>query len=125
MKVERPPVAHTDERGTITDILVREPIEHVTVITSRKGTHRGSHYHKQTMQWVYLIKGRMQLLTQSPEEPVVVSVLEPGDLALTPPLMRHAMIALEDSVFMVFTRGPRGGENYEDDTFRLPEPLRP
>ena len=39
-------------------------------------------------------------------------------------LEHHAVHALEDSVFMVFTRGPRGGDDYESDTFRLETPLQ-
>jgi len=31
---------------------------------------------------------------------------------------------LEDSLFLVFTRGPRGGQDYESDTYRLTKPLR-
>ena len=36
---------------------------------------------------------------------------------------RHAFQAIEDTTFLVLTRGPRGGENYETDTFRLDIPL--
>lgn len=124
MKITRPQVKYTDERGSITDILEKEDIEYITVITSAKGVERGQHYHKKTTQWVYLMGGRMKLLTQLPGEPVVAMFLEEGDLAVTYPMERHAMIALEDSVFLVFTRGPRGGENYESDTYRLKRPLR-
>jgi quercetin dioxygenase-like cupin family protein len=124
MKITRPQVNNADERGSITDILQKEEIEYVTVITSVRGVERGHHYHKRTMQWVYLMEGRMKLLTQLPGEPVVAAILEKGDLAVTFPMERHAMIALEDSVFLVFTRGPRGGENYESDTYRLERPLR-
>ena len=35
----------------------------------------------------------------------------------------HAWKALEDSECLVFTRGPRSGENYEEDTYRLDTPL--
>ena len=66
----------------------------------------------------------MKLLTQMPGAPVIATILEKGDLAKTEPLERHAMIALEDAAFMVFTRGPRGGEDYETDTYRLSEPLK-
>jgi quercetin dioxygenase-like cupin family protein len=124
MKVVHPPCNCRDERGEITDILTKEHIEYVTLITSARGTTRGNHYHKQTVQMVYILDGRMKLLTQMPGTPVVTTILEKGDLAVTEPLERHAMIALEDAKFMVFTRGLRGGEDYEKDTFRLPEPLQ-
>ena len=123
MKVTRPQVNYADERGSITDILQKEETEYVTIITSVKGVERGHHYHKKTTQWVYLTEGRMNLLTQLPGESIVATILEKGDLAVTYPMERHAMIALEDSVFLVLTRGPRGGEDYESDTYRLKEPL--
>lgn len=124
MKVERIQCAHKDDRGEILDILVKEEIQYVTLITSVKGAERGHHYHKETIQWVYILEGKMKLLTQMPDDPVCVTILEQGDLAMTVPLERHTMIALEDSVFMVFTRGTRGGEDYERDTYRLSEPLQ-
>jgi hypothetical protein len=51
--------------------------------------------------------------------------MEPGDLIRTDAGEHHAICALEDALFFVFTRGPRGGENYESDTFRLETPLIP
>jgi quercetin dioxygenase-like cupin family protein len=123
MKITRVQPTQRDDRGEIIDILVRENIEYVTLITSRKGASRGHHYHKRTTQWVYILEGRLNLLTQIPGDSVLATVLEKGDLALTEALERHGMIALEDSAFMVFTHGVRGGEDYEKDTFRLAEPL--
>jgi hypothetical protein len=35
----------------------------------------------------------------------------------------HAMEALKHTTMVVMTRGPRGGREYESDTFRLDEPL--
>ena len=124
MKVDRIKFTKKDDRGEITDIMVKENIEFVTLITSVKGSTRGNHYHKETDQWVYILEGRMKMLTQMPDGPVATTFLEKGDLAKTGPMERHAMIAIEDSAFMVFTRGPRGGSDYETDTYRLSEPLR-
>ena len=124
MQITHPRPTHRDNRGEITDILVKEEIQYATIITSTKGSIRGNHYHKKTIQWVYILDGRLRLLARMPDAPVNTVVLERGDLAMTVPLERHAMEALEDSVFMVFTRGPRGGEDYEKDTYRLSEPLR-
>lgn len=124
MKITRIPATHEDERGIIADILVKEDIEYVTLITSKAGASRGHHYHEKTTQWVYVLNGSIKLLTQKPGDSVVVTALEKGDLALTEPFERHAMIAREDTTFLVFTHGVRGGEDYEKDTFRLPVPLQ-
>ena len=123
MKVDRIQYTKKDERGEITDIMVKEQIEYVTLITSVKGSVRGNHFHKKTDQWVYILEGEMKMLTQVPDGPVISTILQKGDLAKTGPMERHSMIALEDSAFMVFTRGPRGGDDYETDTYRLSEPL--
>ena len=50
-------------------------------------------------------------------------VLKKGDLVETAHNEAHAIKALQNSEFLVFTQGPRGGDNYENDTFRLKEPL--
>jgi len=124
VKIERIQCTHKDARGEISDVLVKEEIQFVTLITSAKGAERGHHYHRETIQWVYILEGRLKLLTQMPDGPVCETILEKGDLAMTVPLESHAMIALESSAFMVFTRGTRGGEEYESDTYRLSEPLQ-
>lgn len=108
-----------DERGVIQDILYHTPVDHVTVISSAKGVTRGNHFHKKTIQWVYLYSGKMKSLTQKNGDGVVSSILAPGDLLKTEKCEKHSLCALEKSVFFVFTRGPRGGEDYESDTFRL------
>jgi dTDP-4-dehydrorhamnose 3,5-epimerase-like enzyme len=113
-----------DERGSITDILRQEPIDYITIITSKKGALRGNHVHKETVQYVYVMEGKLKALSQMPDEPVCTTVLEAGDLIVNVPNEGHAFEALEDTTFLVLTRGPRGGENYEDDTFRLETPLQ-
>jgi quercetin dioxygenase-like cupin family protein len=112
-----------DERGEITDLLESENINAVTIVTFRRGAIRGNHYHKQTTQWNYLMAGRIKLVSQVPGEPVRETVMLPGDFVVTGPNVRHALVAIEESSLMVFTKGPRGGKEYETDTFRLETPL--
>lgn len=112
-----------DERGEIIDLLENETINAVTLITFHKGAVRGNHYHKQTTQWNYLISGSVKLVSQVPGEPSVETVMKPGDFIVTGPEVRHALVGLVDSELMVFTKGPRGGKEYESDTFRLEVPI--
>ncbi len=125
MRISTPEISYEDDRGTIKDVLVREPIDAITIIRSKKGVVRGNHFHKDTTQWVYLQSGQLRSLTQKGDEPVVEQVLKPGDLVVAESWEKHALIAIEDSEFFVFTRGPRGGDSYEEDTFRLETPLEP
>lgn len=111
--------AFADERGVITDILVNEQIQHVTIITTKRDGVRGNHWHEHTIQYVYIVEGRLRMTSKLPGGSAETVVLSKGDLAWNQPTERHAMRALEDTVFMVFTRGPRGGAEFESDTFRL------
>ena len=123
MNVIKTRPAHLDARGEITDLIEDETINAVTVITFRKGAVRANHYHKHTTQWNYVMSGAIRLVTQLPGEAVRETVMRPGDLVATVPDERHALQAIEESTLMVFTKGPRGGKEYESDTFRLDVPL--
>jgi quercetin dioxygenase-like cupin family protein len=115
--------AFKDHRGEITDLLENENINAVTVITFSEGAVRANHYHKKTTQWNYLMSGCVKLLSQAPGKPVIETIMEPGDFVATGPNVSHALLALKASSLMVFTKGPRGGKEYESDTFRLETPL--
>jgi len=123
MKKIETSVSFQDERGEITDLIEGENISAVTLISFTKGAVRGNHYHKQTTQWNYLISGKIKLVSQIPGEKMVETIMEPGSLTVTSPNDRHALVGLEHSEVLVFTEGPRGGKEYESDTFRLDVPL--
>ena len=111
--------AFEDARGVITDILQHTPVDSVTIITCTKGAVRANHYHKESIQYSYVLSGQILAYTQLPDGPVESHALVKGDMLESPPLERHALHAVEDSVLLIITRGPRGGKGYEDDTFRV------
>jgi quercetin dioxygenase-like cupin family protein len=123
MIITTPKRNHKDRRGEIKDILVKERIDYVTLITCRKGSTRGNHYHKKTVQMAYVLDGKVKVLTQMPGKPVKATVVRSGSMIVNEALERHAIVALEDTTLLVLTRGLRGGKDYETDTFRLAEPL--
>ncbi len=124
MEITHPEIVHQDQRGTIIDVLAGTDMNYATVITSKKGVVRGNHFHKKTVQWVYLFRGRLQSLSRMPGGPIETAVLEVGDLWKNSAFEEHALIALEDSQFLVLTSGLRGGRDYEKDTYRLEKPLQ-
>jgi len=124
MIVKKLAPAFQDARGIITDILQHTPVDSVTIITSVKGSVRANHYHSKSIQYSYVLSGQMMAYTQLPDGPVEAQHLVKGDMLESPPLERHALHALEDSVLLIITRGPRGGQSYEEDTFRV-SPLQP
>lgn len=114
-----------DDRGVILDILQNVTINAVTLVTIRRGATRGNHYHRETTQWNYVVSGRLTLYSQVPGESLCQATVEAGDLVRIGPEERHALVGLSDSELMVFTHGPRGGKEYETDTYRLEVPLFP
>ncbi len=123
MEITKVKTSFEDGRGKIIDIVADVPVEYATLITSNKGAVRANHYHKDTFQYLYVLSGRLRVRGQMPDGPVQEVIMETGDLIVNVPEERHAFEALEDSTFLVLTRGPRGGENYEQDTYRLEVPL--
>ena len=63
-----------DNRGIITDIIVKERIDYVTIITNKKGAVRGNHYHKETIQYLYVLEG--SILVASKFEGKIAHLLE-------------------------------------------------
>jgi quercetin dioxygenase-like cupin family protein len=123
MKKIKLPVAFKDKRGEIIDLIQKENINAVTMITFAKGVVRGNHYHKKTFQWNYLVSGKIRLASQMPGKKIRETVMKEGDFILTVPHEKHALESIKKSLLLVLTKGPRGGKEYESDTFRLETPL--
>ena len=123
MKKLKIKVSFRDNRGLIIDLLEKKKINAITYITQKKGKIRGNHFHKKTIQWNYLINGKVKLYTKKKNSKVKKQILSKGDLVVTSLNEAHAIKATKDSEYMVFTQGPRGGKEYENDTFRLSKPL--
>jgi len=117
------PINFEDARGYIRDIIVAKEVDSVSLITCAPGAVRGNHFHKQTIQYTYVLSGRLTYATQKPGEPVETKEVVEGDLTANPPLESHAFKAIEQSTILQLSKGPRQGDNYENDTFRLEVPL--
>ncbi len=116
---------HVDERGEIIP-LVDAPIQSAVMITSKKGTVRANHYHKTDWHYCYVVSGRIAYYhrpTGTDGEPERV-VVEAGQLFFTPPMDDHAMVFLEDTVFLTLGRNPRDRQSYESDVVRI-DPINP
>ena len=64
-------------------MLEKKKINAITYITQKKGKIRGNHFHKKTIQWNYLIKGKIKLIAQKKNKRVREIVLSKGDLVVT------------------------------------------
>ncbi len=113
--------AVVDERGAIHN-LFEGRIEHIAMITSKKGSVRGNHYHQKDHQYIYLVSGAFESHSCDVQNPSKKQVLKvrPGDLVNTPPLTAHAQKFTEDSVFLALTTCQREEGKYEEDTLAFP-----
>jgi len=128
VKVEKINIAYSDDRGSISDIFYKHQLDHVGVIRSVKGALRGDHYHKETIQHMYMMKGSLRYYYRELDEDnsnTKSIIINEGELVTTPPLEVHSLEILEENIFIVFSEGIRGGVDYEKDTFRVKPSLFP
>ena len=114
--------AFEDERGAIYDLLDKETIHHIGMITSKKGSVRGNHYHEEARQITYVLSGKVELTLKDMKEknakPQKI-IMESGDIVDIPAMVAHSLKALEDTMFLIFTDKQRADGGYENDTHRI------
>jgi dTDP-4-dehydrorhamnose 3,5-epimerase-like enzyme len=112
---------HTDERGIITDMFYAKAINHGCIITNKPLAIRGNHYHKLTTQYTLVLNGSLTYYAKSLDSDEVRSfVAIHGDMIISEPNEIHAMRSGEHGcTFLAFAEGPRGGQDYESDTYRV------
>ena len=122
IKKEKIKAAFKDDRGAIYDLLDNGDIKHIGMLTSKKGSVRGSHYHKIARQITYILSGKIELTLKDIDyenaKPQIM-IMEEGDIVDIPPMVAHSLKALEDTAFLVFTDRQRSDGGYEDDTYRV------
>jgi len=113
-----------DVRGEITRI-INEPelkIQAVLLLTHKKGSIRGNHYHKKDSHWVYCVSGKFRYYEKDLKKKNSKSasiIMNPGDLVYSKPGIVHAMEAIVDTVFLAITTEKRQQKSYEDDLVRV------
>jgi dTDP-4-dehydrorhamnose 3,5-epimerase-like enzyme len=124
MKREKRKIDFKDKRGSIMDIVVGRPFEHCVIIYCEPGAVRGNHYHKYSTQSDFILFGKMAVYGRKKGSKKIEKFLaSKNDVTHWEKGEVHEFIALEKSAFLSFVKGPRGGKNYEKDTFRLKIPL--
>ena len=114
--------AFEDHRGKIIDIVDGMEFVHAGICTYTPGAIRGNHYHKQTEQLNYVLKGKIRHLSKDLSKKgskVKEVILEAGDMINNPPYEWHHDEALEESELLFFTKKMRGEGGYEEDVFRV------
>jgi quercetin dioxygenase-like cupin family protein len=110
-----------DDRGAIQP-LVDVEMESCVLISSKKGTVRANHYHRTDWHYCYVMSGTIEYYhrpTGSDRVPEKETIRQ-GELFFTGPMVDHAMVFVEDTVFLTFGRNSRAQEVYEADVVRIP-----
>lgn len=111
----------SDPRGAIQP-LVDLPMESCVLISSKKGTVRANHFHRTDWHFCYVLSGSIEYYhrphgSDSIPEKVLIRT---GQIFFTPPMVDHAMVFPEDTVFLTLGRNSRTQEVYEADVVRIP-----
>jgi dTDP-4-dehydrorhamnose 3,5-epimerase-like enzyme len=117
--------AFEDDRGGIQP-LVDMDMKSCVLISSRKGTVRANHYHKTDWHFCYVLSGAIDYFHREHGSEKTAEKVEigPSQLFFTPPMVDHAMVFAEDTVFLTFGRNSRAQEVYEADVVRI-DPIQP
>tara|TARA_B110000014_G_scaffold261309_1_gene252758 strand:- start:1231 stop:1632 length:402 start_codon:yes stop_codon:yes gene_type:complete len=121
----------SDDRGDIIDIFSNEPKEHCTIVTFNKNAVRGNHFHKKSIQSAYVLNGKFKVLNVKVDDKSNYSLkdveeteVSEGHYIIHNEYEAHAYKCESDfGKLLVFTTGIRGGEKYEEDTYRLQNKL--
>lgn len=118
-----------DARGMILNIH-QGPVEHVAVISSKRGSVRANHWHPGTnIQRMYLLSGRYRVRSVPldadgrPMGAIREFVVEEGGLTETGPYIGHAYLFEEDSLFLNINSAGRDPGGYGVHTIPLEVPL--
>ena len=114
---------YSDDRGIIQTLvsLNESQMRSAVLIESKKGSLRANHYHKVDWHYCYIISGSIEYYyrpTNSDKEPIRI-LINAGQVFYTPPMVEHAMVFPEDTIFLTLGGGTRLHEDYENDLVRV------
>jgi len=109
-----------DRRGSIIELVgdVDQTMRRLILVTSKKGSARGNHFHLRSGHFVYILEGNLRLTVRA-ERKVRRYKLAPGTIVWIPPLVDHAFYSLIDSKALEYANTAYS----PDDASPLKEPL--
>lgn len=113
---------YEDERGRIDYFVLPEAVNWIGVITSKTGTVRANHYHPRQEQKTLILSGKCVCIykdLKKKNSPIKHHLAKAGDLVITAPQVAHAVVYLEDTMFLNLVRGEREPTNYGKHTLPL------
>lgn len=105
----------SDDRGSIGNYELTEPINLIGYIKSKKGSIRANHYHPIQEQKCLLVKGQYISVIKDlskKDSHLETRVVNEGDLSIIKPNVAHTMVFTEDSIFLNLVRGDRDHDKF-------------
>jgi quercetin dioxygenase-like cupin family protein len=102
IKTLKPYFNFKDERGLILGLVQEHSWKEVNLVTSKKGTRRGDHYHKLCRECFIILEGKIRVHLQSVRFPdkVMTVIMLPGDVFIVEPDTNHTFEILENSKWL-------------------------
>lgn len=114
---------YKDERGIIQSLISFDnpKIGSAVWIESKQGAVRANHYHKTDWHYCYVVTGSIEYYHRMAESEMTPEkiVIKAGQVFYTPPMVEHAMVFPEDTIFLTLSGGTRTQEDYEKDLVRI------
>ena len=110
-----------DNRGEISNYYLIDFINTVGLIKTKAGSMRSNHYHPQQEQKLLLVSGSYISIYKdlnNKDSPIKHHLIKAGDFVITPPMVAHTTIYLEDSIVINLVNGDRLLENYNSHTIK-------
>jgi oxalate decarboxylase/phosphoglucose isomerase-like protein (cupin superfamily) len=114
------PTSFKDARGVIQNILL-SPITSVAIITSKAGSVRSNHWHRENWHYLFVISGSMEYYerrvgdSEKDQEPIIVKA---GEMVFTKPYYVHKTVFNEDTVLLSLGHGIKDHDHHEADLVR-------
>lgn len=109
----------SDKRGHIFDIL-EDKVGHIGMVTFTKGAVRGNHYHKKSVQYSYVLDGKVELTVSAVDDSKKKKyILTKDTLTVIPPHTVHTYKGLTKASMLDMTTLSRTDDGYEKDTVRI------
>lgn len=112
LKILSPEFIHSDERGSLTQ-LVSGGYSQINIVVSESGVTRGGHYHKACREAFYIIEGAVKVTAESGGE-ITERIFRRGDFFEIYPHTAHEMYFPERCIMAVLYDKPVETESGKD-----------
>ena len=119
-EITTPEIIADDIRGQLIRLFEDKNFS-VLYATSKSGSVRANHYHKEGSHYCYITKGGGIYYSKPvhSNKNTLVQYFKTGDLIYSGPMMEHKFVFAEDSEFITISPHSREQKHYEDDLVRI------